>query len=195
MGAVISDKGGTEEDIKARIGKATGAFNSLQNVWKSKRIQKNTKLKLFKSNVLSVLLYGCESWKVTKTVTHKLQVFINKCLRKILGIYWPATINNSELWKSATTQSVDIIIRERKWKWLGHTLRKPNHNIAKEALEWNPQGKRKRGRPPTTWRRSVLKEAETAGKTWEEIKKGAQNRVRWRQFVAALCSTRNEKDK
>jgi hypothetical protein len=38
-------------------------------------------------------------------------------------------------------------IRERKWKWLGDTLRKPEGAIEKEALEWNPQGARRRGRP------------------------------------------------
>ena len=38
---------------------------------------------------------------------------------------------------------------KRRWGWLGHTLRKPNTNITRQALTWNPQGKRKRGRPKT----------------------------------------------
>ena len=42
---------------------------------------------------------------------------------------------------------------------------------------------------------SILKEAKTINKTWEELKKDAQNRVSWRSLVAALCSLRNEEDK
>jgi hypothetical protein len=41
-------------------------------------------------------------------------------------------------------------IQKRKWKWIGHTLRKPPSDITKAALEWNPQRMWKRGRPRTT---------------------------------------------
>ena len=53
-------------------------------------------------------------------------------------------------------------------------------------MDWNPQGKRKRGRPKQTWRRSVLDEAKIA-KIWKEIKREAQDRAKWRNSVDALC--------
>ena len=62
-----------------------------------------------------------------------------------------------------------------------------NEAIEKEALDWNPQGKRRRGRPKQTWRRSVHNEALEEGKSWGEVKKLARNRIRWRRFVDALC--------
>jgi hypothetical protein len=68
-----------------------------------------------------------------------------------------------------------------------HTMPKPSDDIARQALEWNPQGQRGRGRPRNTWRRTVLKEAKTVKKTWMEIKPHANNRVRWRNLVEALC--------
>jgi hypothetical protein len=46
--------------------------------------------------------------------------------------------------------------RSRRWKWIGHTLRKATNNITKQALEWNPQGKRKRRRPKNSWRRGFI---------------------------------------
>jgi hypothetical protein len=61
-------------------------------------------------------------------------------------------------------------------------------DIARQALEWNPQGKRGRGRPKNTWRRTVLEEAKGMKKTWAEIKYDVKNRVRWRILVDALCS-------
>ena len=83
---------------------------------------------------------------------------------------------------------IDLEIRKRKWGWLGHTLRKPMEDITRQALEWNPHGKRGRGRPKNTWRRTVLEEANGMKKTWAEIKCDAKNRVRWRILVDALCS-------
>jgi hypothetical protein len=83
---------------------------------------------------------------------------------------------------------IDLQIRKRKWGWLGHTLRKPSDDIARKALEWNPQDKRGRKRPRNTWLRMVLEEAKGAKKTWTEIKSDAKNRVRWRILVEALCS-------
>jgi len=57
---------GTEEDITARIRKARHAFATLRPVWKNHNIHLNTKLKLFNSNVKTVLLYGAETWRRTK---------------------------------------------------------------------------------------------------------------------------------
>ena len=193
LGSVINEKGGTDEDIKMRIGKAQYTFNKLSKVWNSNNISRKTKIIIFNSNIKSVLLYGAESWRDNKTQTKKLQTFINKCLRKILKVFWPNRITNLELWEKTNQIPVTQEIKNRKWKWIGHTLRKDDTDITKEALEWNPQGTRKKGRPPNTWRRTVLKEAKELGKTWSEIKIEAKNRVRWRNLVAALCSTRERR--
>ena len=58
--------GGAEDDIKHCLGKATGAFNKLTKIWRSGQLSKNTKIRIFKSNVVAVLLYGCETWRMTK---------------------------------------------------------------------------------------------------------------------------------
>lgn len=188
LGSYITGDGGAEEDVKSRIQKARQAFGMLNNIWRSTKYSKNLKLKIFKSNVLSVLLYGCETWKVTNKLVGLLQVFVNKCLRRILRIFWPNKIENQQLWTSAKCEQMRIQIKRRKWKWIGHTLRKPVSDIAREALDWNPQGKRKRGRPKMSWRRTIEEEAKAEGKTWKEIKALANNRVRWKSFVNALCS-------
>ena len=85
-------------------------------------------------------------------------------------------------------EPVSDIIRRRKWRWIGHTLRKPVTDITRHALSWNPATKRRRGRPRNTWQRSVEDEAKEVGKSWPRIKKLAKIRVRWRTFVDGLCS-------
>jgi len=118
-----------------------------------------TKLRIFNTNVKAALLYGSETWKYSKNITAKLQVFINKCLRKILKIFWPDQITNKELWKRTKQPRIDLQIRKSKCGWLG-----------------------------PTWRRTALEEAKGVKKTWVGIKTDAKDRVRWRILVDAPCS-------
>jgi hypothetical protein len=80
---------------------------------------------------------------------------------------------------------INIEIRKRKFRWIGHTLRKEDGEIPKAAPFWNPQGSRKRGRPRNSWRRSVNKEA---GRTWNELRFLAADRQKWKGLIDNLCS-------
>ena len=188
LGSILSGDGGAELDVNSRIRKARQAFISLNNIWNSTQLTRNLKIRFFKTNCVSVLLYGCETWKMTSSIENQIQVFVNRCLRRILKIRWPETIRNEELWRRTNCEQMKVVIKRRKWNWIGHTVRRPVGDIAKTALDWNPQGTRRRGRPKTTWKRTVVDEASKAGKTWIEVKALAQNRTRWRHFVDALCS-------
>ena len=52
---------------------------------------------------------------------------------------------------------------EEEWNWIGHVLRREDGNIAKTAMRWTPEKKRKRGRPRPTWRRKVEGELRELG--------------------------------
>ena len=195
LGSIVDQQGGTDQDVTARVGKARRAFNMLRKFWASRDISMLTKLRIFNSNVKSVLLYGCETWRTTKTMLRKIQTFINTCLRRICNIRWPERTRNEDLWKQAGQTSAAEQVLRRKWGWIGHTLRKPVSSITRQALSWNPQGKRKRGRPRNSWRRDTKAELQTMGGNWCQAAKSAQNRVRWRTTVDGLCSSMSEKAK
>ena len=189
LGSVIAVDGGTERDVLVRIGKARTAFLLLRPVWRSKEISLRTKLRIFNSNVKTVLMYGAETWRVTKNITDKTQAFVNRCLRYILGVRWPNTISNEDLWAKTQEDRMMVQIRRKKWKWIGHTLRKPHSSVTKQALFWNPQGKRNRGRPRNNWRRSAEQELRQIGLRWTQIEHQAQDREQWKSTVNELCST------
>ena len=105
-GSVVNITGGTEEDVLARIGKTRSAFNILRNIWRSREITTATKIRIFNSNVEPVLLYGSETSRMTEKTVSKLQSFINRCLRRIVQIYWPNTISNATRWET-TRQRTD----------------------------------------------------------------------------------------
>ena len=105
------------------------------------------------------------------------------------GFQWQEKIRNEELWERAGQEPVAKQILRRKWGWIGHTLRKPASSTTRQALTWNPQGKRKRGRPRNSWRRDTEAELKQQGTNWSGMTRAAQNRVRWRGVVDGLCST------
>ena len=64
--------------------KAKGVFRKLRKIWSSKIINKRTKIRLYKTLVKPVLMYGSETWKMNRSDEKKIDVFQSKCLRQIL---------------------------------------------------------------------------------------------------------------
>ncbi|VDP62059.1 unnamed protein product [Schistosoma curassoni] len=94
------------------------------NIGNAKPLSTNIKARIFNTNVNAVLLYGTETWRTTTTIIKKVQVLINSCLRKLLNTHWPYTISNSLMWERTNQFSTEEEIRKRRWKSIGHTLRK-----------------------------------------------------------------------
>ena len=189
LGSIIRPEGGTKEDISSRLGKARGVFRSMDNVWRSAQYTTGTKLRLYQSCILSTLLYGSECWRMTETDLSKLRSFHTTCLRKILRIFWPRKITNEELLRRCNQEDMATIITQKRWRWIGHVMRRDTDSIVRTALHWTPEGKRKKGRPKTTWRRTVESEMKAMKQTWGPLTKLAQTRSEWRSFVAALKTT------
>ncbi|VDP24493.1 unnamed protein product [Schistosoma margrebowiei] len=99
MSSIIDEHGKSDADVKARIGKARAVYLQLKNIWNSKQLSTNTKVRIFNTNVKTVLLYGVETWRTTKAIIQKAQVFIDSCLRKTLRIRWLDNISNNLLWE------------------------------------------------------------------------------------------------
>ena len=100
-------------------------------------------------------------WETTRVaLCHGSTVcgFYNRGNRKI-GQLNVRVITNEELWERTGQKPLDRQIKKRKWSWIGHTLCKPSGITEKDALDWNPQGKRRRGRLKKTWKRTVEEES------------------------------------
>ena len=86
LGSIVDTTGGTDQDIKIRIGKARTAYILLRKIWNSRELSRPTKIRIFNSNVKAVLLYGAETWRTNVSSDKRVQSFVNKCLRRILRI-------------------------------------------------------------------------------------------------------------
>ena len=194
LGATVTTTGGTGEDISARLGKAQAIFCNLKNIWSNSQLSINTKLRIFRSSVLTVLLYGCETWRMIKSDETKLNVFLHKCLRRILKIYWSMKVTNEEIRSRTNMEEITQQIKRRRWKLIGHVLRKSATDNTRIALTWTPEGRRKRGRPKETWRRTVEKERGELGfKGWTEASSCAKNRETWRDRTEGPISLKGKR--
>ena len=72
LGSIMSKSNATVKDITNRLQKAKSSFVQLNKVWRSPNISEKTKIKIYHSNVLSVLLYGAECWRVTQRDSQNL---------------------------------------------------------------------------------------------------------------------------
>ena len=89
---------GDTEDVNRRKILASAALNKKNKIWKQKKyIKRNTKIKIYRSMIKSVLTYNCGTWGLTKAEWNKLDAFHRKQLKYILNITWPTRISNEKL--------------------------------------------------------------------------------------------------
>ena len=87
LGSDIPVSAGCESEVNRRLGQAWGVMNSLDNgVWRCRYLCGRTKVRVFSSLVPPVLLYGCETWTLTKDLRWRLNSFGTRSLRRILAI-------------------------------------------------------------------------------------------------------------
>ena len=144
---------------------------------------------LHKTLVKPVLMYESETWKMNKSDDQKVDVdvFHSRCLRRILKISWQERVTNEEVLQMSGVRNLSDYVRRRRWQFIGHIMRKEPDNDCRTALTWTPEGRRKRGRPKTTRRRSVEKERGRGG--WRSWNTAAADKEGWRQDIKALCAT------
>jgi hypothetical protein len=120
-----------KEEVNIRIGKTSTAFRNLGNIWKSRKISRKRKIRLYKSNVKSVLLYAAETWKTNKGIEIRLRGFEGRYLRRILGVRWQDRVRNKDVTDRTAIRDINLEIKHRRWRYLGHVLRMEEENITK----------------------------------------------------------------
>ena len=145
LGSWITSDGRSDRDIRCRnwSGKA-----SVYGYEKScaRNIGLGVRKRLFKCYIWSVLLYGCESWTISKGMEQKLMAAEMWFWRRMMRISWTDKLNNEAvLEKEGVERQLLSTIRKRQRKFVGHELRREG-GIEKNILEAEMGGKRARGR-------------------------------------------------
>ena len=135
LGSMLSDTNSIDADVESRIKKADQIFHSLTRlIWYQDKIKVSIKLKLYKSIIIPILLYGSETWTPLRHHTKRIQVFTNSFIRIITGTSFWEKKRNTQLRTNAKIQRVDVMMQHRRLQWLGHVERMNEERIPRKIL-------------------------------------------------------------
>ena len=192
LGTVMSQNAGMAEEVTARIGAANRCYYSLTDLFKRRSISRKTKLRIYNTVIRPLLIYGCETWSLTKALEKRFEVFENAVLRRIEGPIYDQETNewrrrhNREIRNSTKQPNVCDVIRSRRLQWAGHVARMEEDRNPKRIFLAEVGGRRPVGRPRKDWRRCLEEDVNISGGNPEEWFQQAQNREEWRILSRAV---------
>jgi hypothetical protein len=122
---MLTNQNDVHDEIKRRLNSGNVSYYSVQNILSSRLISKNIKIKTYKTVILPVVLYGCETWSLTLSEEHRLRFFENRVLRRI---YVPKReedgswkkLHNDELHNLYSSPNIVRVIKSRRIRWARH---------------------------------------------------------------------------
>jgi hypothetical protein len=124
LGTTLTNQNDIHDEIKSRLNSGNACSHSFQNILSSRLIAKNPKIKIYKTVILPVVLYGCETWSLTLREEHRLRVSENR----VLGIFGPKReedgswrkLHNDRLLSLYSSRNIVRVIKSRRMWWMGH---------------------------------------------------------------------------
>jgi hypothetical protein len=162
----------------------------------SRLLSRNVKVKIYKTIILPVVLYGCETWSLTLREQHRLRVFENTVPRRIFEPKRDEVtgelrkFHNEELYILYSSPDIIRHIKLRRMRWAGHVARTGEERKLYKVLVGKAEGKRPLGRPRRRWEDGIrmdLRETGLGVLDWILL---AQDRDRWRAVVSAVMNIR-----
>ena len=174
LGSSISS---TEKDIDTRLTKASTAIDSLSIIWKSDLIDK-MKRTFFQAAVVSILLYGCNTWTLTKRLEKKLDGNYTRMLRAILNKSWRQHPTRHQQY--GHLPPITKTIQVRRIRHAGHCWRSGDELIS-DVLQWTPTyGRAKAGRPARIY---IQQLCEDTGCSLEDLPEAMNDKKKWQERV------------
>ena len=174
LGSSVSS---TENDIDTRLTKAWTAIDRLSIIWKSD-LTDEMKRSFFQAAVVSILLYGCTSWTLTKRLEKKLDGNYTRMLRAILNKSWRQHPTRRQLY--GHLPPITKTIQVRRARHAGHCWRTKDELVS-DVLLWTPTyGQAKAGRPARTY---IQQLCEDTGCNLEDLPEAMNDREKWWEMV------------
>ncbi|CAM1311015.1 Uncharacterised protein r2_g2141 [Pycnogonum litorale] len=167
----------TAQDVNIRLGKAWGALNQLDKIWKS-NLPDNLKRNIFRATVESVLVYGSVSWTLTTQMEKKINGAYTRMLRSALNRSWKDHPTNKELYSNIPPISKSI--QQQRMRFAGHCWRSKEELVGDILLWKTSHGKQSAGRPKKTYIDQMM---DDTGCRLEELPNAMEDRERWKKHV------------
>jgi hypothetical protein len=188
LGTTLTNWNDIHDELKSRLNSGNDCYHSVQNLLSSRLISNDLKIKIRRTVILPVVLYGCETWSLTLREEHRLRVFENRVLSRIFGSKrvedrsW-TKLHNDELHSLYSSLNIVRVIKSRRMRWPGHVACVGEGRNIYRVLVGEPERKRPLGRPRYRWEDNIklgLREIGIDGANWIQL---AQDRIQWQAFV------------
>jgi len=168
----------------------------VQNLLSTSLVSKNLTIKIHRTRVLPVVLYGCETWSLTLKEDRTLRVFENRVLRGIFGPKGDEVtgewrkLHSDELNDMYCSPNIVQVIKSRIMGWVGHVARMGEKRNVCSVLVGNPEGKRPLRRGRHIWEDNIKMDLQEVGCENMEWINLVHNSGRWRALVHAVMNLR-----
>lgn len=184
LGSNVNSSNKLAEEIERRIAAGNRCLFALAKVFGSKVLQRNAKIRVYKTLLRPIVLYGAEAWTLTQAEEMKLKVFERKVLRRIFGPVQELDGNwrirfNHELEALYHEPNIVAVAKSSRIRWAGHVLRMDAGEMTKRIFDARSYNEKSRGRPRMTWISNVEEDLSQLGAR-ENYRTNARNRERWR---------------
>ena len=179
----MSCDSGAESAVRARIAAAWKKWREIAGILVNRNIPIKNRIRMYQACIRPVLLYGGETWPITKRLEQLLRSCDSRMLRYMANIRWEDRISNEEVLHKCRLQEISSVLRKQRLRWFGHVKRMEENSILRRAMNLQLNGRKPVGRPKKTWQ-ACIKEDLTVLNISEEA---AYDRVKWRGLIT--CPT------
>ena len=135
LGSILDHQCSLDLEIQARINAASAAFGRLrQRVFCNSNLKISTKSAVYHAICISTLLYASETWTPYRRHIRALENFHTNCLQRLLGVTWKDKMTRDTIYLRTQTTSIESLLAQRHLRWLGHTIRMPEHRLPRQIL-------------------------------------------------------------
>ena len=149
LGSILEPTACVDMEVDSRLQKAGTVYQMWRyKIFRSRNLSTATKVCVFQSLVMSVLLYGSETWPMSQQNIRKLKTFQMRCLRDILGFTLLNKKRNEDILKLSGQIPIEDELRKKRLQWFGHVQRMNDERTQKRVLRCRPVGKKRKPGAP-----------------------------------------------
>ena len=148
-------RGGSERAIRARVGAAWGKWKEIASLLVNRSIPLHHRGKVYEACIISVMLYGGETWALTARLEGILLSCDRRMFRYMAGVTWRDRVRSAEVARRCGVRELGDVLRVRRLGWFGHVVRREETEIFGKTQHVVAPGRRPPGRPKKTWRRNM----------------------------------------